>query len=65
MQSLASLMSSTQNDIAPLDDFDGEDDGKDFKHSFYCLFNFLPQLPLTNYGVYLFRRQVLSSTFSR
>jgi len=28
MQSLASLMSSTQNDIAPLDDFEGEEDGK-------------------------------------
>ncbi|CAL8110865.1 unnamed protein product [Orchesella dallaii] len=26
MQSLASLMSSTQNDIAPLDDFEGEED---------------------------------------
>lgn len=31
MQSLASLMSSTQNDIAPLDDFEGEDDGKSLK----------------------------------
>lgn len=30
MQSLASLMSSTQNDIAPLDDFEGEEDGEDF-----------------------------------
>lgn len=28
MQSLASLMSSTQNDIAPLEDLEGEDEGK-------------------------------------
>ena len=44
MQSMASLMSTNNNsDIAPLDDFDEEDDGKSLKILFY-FFELVKQL---------------------